>query len=99
MPTSSLASNLYAILADIQQEVQPDSLQVTDRISLIAAVGRRMAFRPGISGTIFGTMGEKGINIRMISQGPDEMNITVGVDDGDFEKTIRVLYDSFIKED
>ena len=40
---------------------------------------------------------ENGINIRMITQGPEELNIIVGVDSADFEKAIRVLYNSFVK--
>lgn len=55
-----------------------------------------MAFIPGVSGKVFGTLGANDINIRMIAQGPDEINIIVGVENQDFEKTIRVLYDSFI---
>lgn len=74
-------------------------MKVTDGISLIACVGRRMVFRPGISGRLFATLGENDINIRMISQGPEELNIIVGVDDRDFEKTIRVLYNSFTRKD
>ena len=45
----------------------------------------------------FAALGEKGINIRMISQGPDELNILVGVDEKDYAATIRVLYDAFVK--
>ena len=33
----------------------------------------------------------------MISQGPDELNILVGVDDEDYAQTIRILYDAFVK--
>ena len=33
----------------------------------------------------------------MITQGPEELNIIVGVDSTDFEKAIRVLYNSFVK--
>ena len=36
-------------------------------------------------------------NPRMISQGPEELNIILGVNNNDFEKTIRVIYDSFVK--
>lgn len=57
----------------------------------------KMAFRPGISGKIFAALGENGISIRMISQGPEELNIIVGVDNADFEKTVRVLYESFVR--
>ena len=97
MPTSHLGSNVYPILAEIQQDVKPDSLDVHDHIAIVAAVGRHMASRPGISGKIFAALGRANINIRMIIQGPDELNIILGVDNKDFAEAIRVLYDSFIK--
>ena len=95
MPTESIASSLYAVLGDLQKEVQPDTLDVHDQIAIVAAVGRKMAYRPGISGKIFAALGEAGINIRMINQGPDELNIIFGVDNRDFKEAIRVLYNSF----
>ncbi len=95
--TETVAPHLYAILAEIQQEVEPDSLEVLDEIAVIAAVGHRMAFRPGVSGKIFAALGQAGINIRMINQGPDELNIIFGVDNKDFAEAIRVLYNSFVK--
>ena len=91
------AGCIYSIVGEIQKELKPDSIQITDNISIVAAVGRRMAFKPGSSGRIFAALGENGINIRMISQGPEELNIIVGVNDADFEKTVRVLYHSFVK--
>jgi aspartate kinase len=97
LPTESVASSLYTILGEIQQDVQPDTLQVHDQIAVVAAVGRRMAFRPGISGKVFAALGQAGINIRMINQGPDELNIIFGVDNRDFAEAIRVLYNSFVK--
>ena len=97
IPTKTLAPKLYSVLADIQQDVQPDTLCVHDQIAVVAAVGHRMAFRPGVSGKIFAALGEAGINIRMINQGPDELNIIFGVDNKDFADAIRVLYNSFVK--
>ena len=97
LPSAALEKNLYTILSEIQQEVEPDSLQVHDKIAVIAAVGRKMAFRPGISGKIFAALGQADINIRMINQGPDELNIIFGVDNNDFESAIKVLYNSFVK--
>ena len=95
--TEAIAKHLYAIMAEIQQSVSPDRLEVLDNISVIAAVGHRMAFRPGVSGKIFAALGQAGINIRMINQGPDELNIIFGVDNKDFADAIRVLYNSFLK--
>ncbi len=97
MPTASIAPCLYTVLGEIQQEVKPDTLDVHDQIAVVAAVGRKMAFRPGISGKIFAALGEADINIRMINQGPDELNIIFGVDNKDFAHAIKVLYNSFVK--
>ncbi len=95
--TDKVASCIYQMMGDIQKEIKPDKLHVIDNIAIVAAVGRKMAFKPGSSGKIFARLGENGINIRMITQGPEELNVIVGVDNQDFAKTIRVLYDSFVK--
>ena len=95
--SGDIDQDLYTILAQIQDEIQPDTLTVFDEISVITAVGRKMAFNPGISGKIFATLGKAGINIRMIMQGPDELNIIFGVENKDFKKAIQVLYNSFVK--
>ncbi|MCI6359544.1 MAG: aspartate kinase [Clostridiales bacterium] len=95
--SDKVAPCLYSILGEIQKALKPDSIHVTENISIVAAVGRKMVFQPGVSGKIFATLGENGINIRMISQGSDELNIIVGVDTKDFASTIQVLYNSFVK--
>ena len=97
LSTEDLAPHLYAVLSEIQKECEPDTLETHDQIAVVAAVGRKMAFRPGISGKIFAALGEAGINIRMINQGPDELNIILGVDNKDFADAIKVLYNSFVK--
>ena len=97
LPTAAIEKELYTIMAEIKRDVQPDTLDVHHHIAVVAAVGRKMAFRPGISGKIFAALGEAGINIRMINQGPDELNIIFGVDNNDFEAAIQVLYNSFVK--
>ena len=97
MATESLGNNVYTILSEIQAACEPDTLEVHDKIAVIAAVGRRMAYRPGISGKLFAALGKADINIRMINQGPDELNIIFGVDNKDFANAIRVLYNSFVK--
>lgn len=89
---------LYSLIGEIEKKLKPDNISLTDKISIIAVVGRKMAYRPGTSGKLFAALGQNEINIRMISQGPDERNIIVGIDNSDYEKTIKVLYDKFIRE-
>lgn len=92
------SKKIFSIVGEIEKQLSPESIEITENISVIAVVGRKMASRPGISGRLFAALGENNVNIRMISQGPDERNIIVGVDNKDYEKTIRVLYNKFIKE-
>ncbi len=95
--SDKVAPCLYQLMGDLQKAIKPDNIHVMENVAIVAAVGRKMAFKPGISGKIFATLGANGINIRMISQGPEELNIIVGVDNKDFASAIRVLYDSFVK--
>lgn len=92
--SKQLTNCLHALISEIEQECRPDRITVTEGISLIAVVGRRMAMNIGVSGKIFETLGQHGINIRMIEQGADEINIIFGVEDGDFNRAIRALYET-----
>ncbi len=95
LSSASIGDGLYEIIGDIKAKCKPDDVNVQDDIALIAAVGRKMIFRPGISGKVFNALGKEGINIRTIAQGSDELAIIVGVDNSQFENTVRVLYHSF----
>lgn len=95
VPSEAVKPRLHELVAEISRVCEPDSISVTADIALVAVVGRRMAWKPGVSGRLLSALGENDINIRMIEQGSDEINIMIGVENGNFEKTIRVLYDSF----
>ena len=87
---------LYEILAELKDDLKCDDVHVTENISLIAVVGRAMANKRGMSGQIFAELGANDINIKIISQGSDEICIIVGVDGNDFEKAIQCIYKKFI---
>ncbi|MBQ2153537.1 MAG: aspartate kinase [Oscillospiraceae bacterium] len=95
--TQQLKKKESSLAAALQEALDPDRLEFTDGIAIVAAVGRKMANRPGITGQIFSALGSEGINIRLISQGPREVNIIFGVDNRDFKAAVRVLYNSFVK--
>ena len=93
--SAALGDGLYDVIADIRKTCRPDDVQVEDGIALVASVGRHMPSRPGVSGRLFAALGAAGVNIRTIAQGADELSITVGVQNEQFETAIRVLYDGF----
>ena len=97
VPGQQLEKHRHSIIAALTERLHPDKIEITPNVAIVAAVGRRMANRPSIAGKVFSALGDEGINIRMISQGSREVNIIVGVDDKDFTRAVRVLYDSFVK--
>lgn len=88
--------SLYEILSRIKKEVKPDQIKTKNHIALVSTVGKNMSKKPGTSGMLFHALGKANINIAMIAQGSDEINITVGVDEQDLNKTIKVIYDTFV---
>ena len=95
VPSEAISSKKYEIMAALREETQIDRCDITEGVSIIAIVGRQMAYRTGVSGRIFGALGDNKINIRTIEQGADEITIMIGVYTEDFEKTVRILYESF----
>ncbi|MDO5443990.1 MAG: aspartate kinase [Eubacteriales bacterium] len=92
---AALGDSLYDIMADIQKSCRPDNIDLQDDIALVAAVGRKMTSKPGVSGKLFNALGKNNINIRTIAQGADELSIIVGVENERFDTAIRVLYEGF----
>lgn len=97
--SSAVDQNLYEIVSEIKNTLQPDDLRIEEHLSQIAVVGREMRNRPGMSGALLSEFGNHAINIRTISQSCDELTIVVGVNDSDFEKAIHAIYDKFISEE
>ena len=95
--SAALGDGLYDVIAELRKTCRPDDVAMQDGIALVASVGRQMASRPGVSGRLFAALGAAGVNIRTIAQGADELSITVGVQNEQFETAIRVLYEGFIK--
>ena len=91
-----LQGRAHDILRDIQDELQPDVLDVHGNLALIATVGHSMISRVGISARLFTALGDAGVNVRMIDQGSSELNIIVGVDSGDFEVAVKAVYAAFV---
>ena len=96
---ADVRDTIYSIIADIRHEIEPDDITMVDRLALVSVVGRNMSKRSGTSGKIFGALGEANINIRMITQSSEEISIIVGVDNADFDRTISVIYERFVRDE
>ena len=86
---------LYELVVDIKQELNAE-VTVWEDVALIAVVGRNMANKRGLCGKLLTVLGENGVNMKMIDQGPDELNIILGINNCDYEKAIKVIYDNIM---
>jgi len=77
------------------KKVEP--LVVEKNLAIVALVGDRMKNHTGISGKLFGALGKNGVNIRAISQGSSERNISTVIAKDDVKKAINVIHEAFFE--
>ena len=65
------------------------------QVAIVAAVGDRMRGAPGIAATVFGALGEAGVNVIAISQGSSERNISLVVTERDAADAVRAIHRAF----
>ena len=86
------------LIASLNRTLKPDSITVDDGLALIAVVGRGMIKAKGTAAKVFSAVSNAGVNIRMIDQGSSELNIILGVEERDFEVTVKAIYDEFVND-
>ncbi len=84
------------VLGDIRRTLQPDELDYVPQVALIAIVGEGMSHAIGIAAKVFGALAEARVNVRLINQGPSELNIIVGVAPEDYPTALRAIYAAFV---
>jgi aspartokinase/homoserine dehydrogenase 1 len=72
-------------------------IQHQSPVALIELIGENMRNHPGISGRMFGALGNNGINILAIAQGSNERNISAVVRETDRTKALNVLHEAFFE--
>ncbi len=81
-----------ALLTELEQIAD---VACEDRQAIICLVGEDIHGKPGIAASVFNTIAEAGVNIRMISQGASEINISFVVQESDVPKAVRHLHAHF----
>ena len=93
----ALAPYREQVVRRIIELTHPDSVSIHDHLALIATVGRGMVRAYGTAARLFTAISSQGISIRTIDQGSSELNIIVGVDEDDFERSVKAIYDTFVR--
>ena len=77
----------------LKEELNCGEIQVNPEIAKVSIVGAGMIDRPGIASTMFETLAEQGINIKMIST--SEIKISCLVNKSDAQKAVKALHEVF----
>ena len=84
------------IMADMQDVLGFDHIDVTDEIAKVSIVGAGMINNPGVASLMFESLYNAGINIHMIST--SEIKVSVLVDKCDADTAVQVVHDRFYEE-
>jgi aspartokinase/homoserine dehydrogenase 1 len=79
------------------ERLKVEPLVVEKDLAIIAVVGDKMKSHPGISGKMFSALGKNGVNVRAISQGSSERNISAVISSSDVKKAVNVLHEEFFE--
>ena len=86
------------IVNEMFRKTKADFINIEDGLALIAVVGRSMVQQVGTAGRVFTSLGEAGVNIKMIDQGSSELSIIIGVKQEEYAKTLNAIYSEFVKD-
>lgn len=95
--SNEINKRLYEVVAEIKALNEVTDVIVEQGIALVAVVGRNMALKPGMSAKLFSIFGKNDINIKVIAQASQELSIIVGVENSQFEKAIKAIYEGLVK--
>lgn len=87
-----------AISGEFEREIIHNNelrIVIEKNLSIIAIVGEKMKNTPGISATLFRSLGRNGINVVATAQGSSELNISVVIKNESLVKALNVIHDGF----
>lgn len=82
-----------AILDKVKEKLGAESVTTDDDIAKVSIIGAGMIDRPGIASTMFKTLADSDINIKMIST--SEIKISCLIDRADADKAVKALHKVF----
>uniref|UniRef100_A0A1J3ECP2 Bifunctional aspartokinase/homoserine dehydrogenase 1, chloroplastic n=2 Tax=Noccaea caerulescens TaxID=107243 RepID=A0A1J3ECP2_NOCCA len=92
---NAVSEALRSKFSEALQAGRLSQIEVIPNCSILAAVGQKMASTPGVSCTLFSALAKANINVRAISQGCSEYNVTVVIKREDSVKALRAVHSRF----
>jgi len=91
-------SVLLKELAHEMRIKQVENIEVTPDLEVVSIIGARMRGTPGVSGKLFSSLGDDGVNVIAIAQGSSEMNISLVIYSRDHEKALQAIHQGFFQD-
>ena len=95
--TEELNDKIDEFIPELHRLTDADNITVETGLALIAVVGHGMRDSKGIAARVFTAISNADVNVKMIDQGSSELNIIIGVFENDYERTVRAIYDEFVR--
>lgn len=98
VPTPDVARVVKSLEQELVREIERrdlDQIKWEDDVVILAVVGAGMKGTPGVSGRLFGALGQGRINVIAIAQGSSETNISLVVAQGDADRAVRAIHKEF----
>lgn len=81
-----------AVLKRIYAEMSVDSITIERDLAIVMIVGQAMANSVGIMARAASSLGNAGINLKIVNQGASEISMMFGVSEAYCDYAVRVLY-------
>ncbi len=95
----SLSTPADADLTGVEERLSKyGDVIIEDEKAIVCIVGENMAGTPGVAAKVTSAIAEAGINIRMISQGANEINIALLIDAKDADKAVSHLHQAIFEK-
>ena len=83
-----------SLIAEIQEELEPDFIGVKENLSMIAVVGEKGTEVSNANIRVLQALNDAGIEISTINQGAGKLNLLIGVPEERYEDAIRSIYNA-----
>ena len=99
VPSEAGPSVLDALEKAFVHEIEDEDIDrvwSTNDVSIVTVVGAGMRHTVGVAGKVFSQLGNGGVNVLAIAQGPSEVSISLVVDTKDTEKAVKALHELIV---
>lgn len=83
---------LLELVERLKSELAVDEITVKENLALLTVVGEKIIRSAKITSKIFGALAKEDVDIELIAQSPRGVNIIIGIDNQDYQKSIVALY-------